>query len=98
MSWRYAVTLKSVVMLVTSVPANSFSFSTQALPFQRKVVLVCVPVLGAKLSLQTVEVPVVVSIWSAAPALPRLSTKAALRVIVLLAVNVPLAVVFATTT
>ena len=42
-----AVTLKSVVMLVTSVPANSFSFSTQALPFQRKVVLVCVPVSGA---------------------------------------------------
>ena len=42
-----AVTLKSVVMLVTSVPANSFSFSTHSLPFQRKVVLVCVPVSGA---------------------------------------------------
>ena len=50
------------------------------------------------MSLQTVEVPVVVSICPLVPALPRLSTKAALRVIVLLAVNVPLAVVFAATT
>ena len=93
-----AVTLKSVVMLVTFVPANSFSFSTHSLPFQRKVVLVCVPAFKASLSLQTVEVPVVVSICPLVPALPELSTRAALRVIVLLAVKVPLAVVFAATT
>ena len=43
-----AVTLKSVVMLVTFVPSDcNPKFSTQALPFQRKVVLVCVPVSGA---------------------------------------------------
>ena len=43
------------------------------------------------------EVPVVVSICPLVPALPELSTRAALRVIVLLAVKVPLAVVFAAT-
>ena len=47
---------------------------------------------------KSVEVPVVVNICPLVPALPRLSTKAALRVMVLLAVKVPLAVVFATTT
>ena len=43
-----AVTLKSVVMLVTFVPSDwSPKFSTHALPFQRKVVLVSVPATGA---------------------------------------------------
>ena len=89
-----------MLLAKVAVPVPEFkkvSSSTQAEPFQRRVVLVAVPATGAKLSTQLVLVPVVLKICPSVPALPKASTKAALRVVVLLAVKVPLAVVLAPT-